>query len=716
MNKTIQLDIQGMTCASCVGRVEKFLAKNPSIQSASVNLATEKATVHFDDQKLGDHEIVHIIEQAGYKAQVSRPNSSKDTTLALKREKLHILFSAMLTAPLVLPMLDTNLHIPAWWQLALATPVQFYFGFRFYKSALSAIKAKSGNMDLLVAMGTSAAFGLSLFLMQKHSHLYFESSAVIITLVLLGKYLESRAKFQTTAAIKALQKLRPTIGRVFRDGREIEINTESIELGDQVIIRPGERIPVDGLLIQGETQVDESLITGESLPKDKTKNDKVIGGSINGNGLITVSATSLASEGVLASIIRLVEDAQAVKAPIQRLVDKVSSYFVPIVLLIALITALAIGLTGGTWESAIIRAVAVLVIACPCALGLATPTAIMVGTGVAAKAGILIKDAEALETAHSITTVAFDKTGTLTEGKPRVSKLIAYGENEDNVLRLMASIQKGSSHPLALAVLEKSQKANQELLAVEESQAIPGIGISAIIQQEQYLLGSKKLIAQRGIVDPGLQDLVKEREGLGETLSLLIRTSDNKILGVISFVDTIKPNSKRTIHTLKTRGIKTLMLSGDNYGSATNIAKQLGIDSVFADIMPADKLSLIEKLKTKGEVVAMVGDGINDAPALASAHIGIAMATGTDVAMHSSGITLMHGNPFLVPLAIDISNRTYRKIRQNLFWAFIYNIVGIPLAALGHLDPMIAGAAMAMSSVSVVSNTLLLKRWRPEVV
>lgn len=725
MQKITDFDIKGMTCASCVNRVEKVLKKNSAVISASVNLATEKARVEFDATKLDSSKIIGIITQAGYKARVSSPKSKDNSKSDLKKEKIIILISAILTLPLALPMVfePFGYHfMPSpWIQFLLATPIQFIIGARFYKSAWGAIKAKSGNMELLVIIGTSAAYSLSLYLLLKnlehldhHSpNLYFESSAVIITLVLLGKYLETKAKQQTSAAIKALQALQPSKARVLREGKEEAISIDALKLNDLVVVRPGERIPVDGLIMKGMTQVDESLITGESLPIEKKESDKVVGGSINGDGLIQVGVTALGAETMLARIIRLVEDAQSVKAPIQRLVDKVSAYFVPAVLIIALFTVFLTAVMIGDWEAGIINGVAVLVIACPCALGLATPTSIMVGTGVAAKAGILIKDAEALEVAHSVTMIAFDKTGTLTEGKPSLSKLETFGESEEEFLKLLATIQNGSEHPLAKAIMEEVSKRNILFSESTSSKALPGRGLEAEIKGVKYILGSKRLINEMNLDDQSFQTIAQEREAFGETVSFLINVNQNTIIGLVSFKDTIKESARKTINQLKVLGIKTIMLTGDNQGSADTVAKELGIDFVKAEVLPQHKSEIIQEFKKKGEIIAMVGDGINDAPALAAAHVGIAMSTGTDVAMHSSGITLMRGNPLLIPDAISVSRKTYSKIKQNLFWAFIYNVIGIPLAALGYLNPVIAGAAMALSSVSVVTNSLLLKRWKP---
>lgn len=725
MQKTIDLDIKGMTCASCVNRVEKALKKDSGVISASVNLATEKARVEFDPTKLDLLKIIAFVTNAGYEASLVSVKKNADKEDELKQEKNLLIISALLTLPLIIPMLfePIGLHLmpSPWIQLLLATPIQFIIGAKFYKSAWGAIKAKSGNMELLVAIGTTSAYGLSLYLLlkgMKHlnhqmPHLYFESSAVVITLVLFGKYLEKKAKAQTTSAIKALEKIQPTVARVLRGTVEEEVATINLKLKDLVVVRPGERIPVDGIVIQGESQADESLITGESLPVDKKEKDSVVGGSINGDGLIHVEVSSLGTETMLSRIIRLVEDAQSVKAPIQRLVDKVSAYFVPTVIIIASITVIITTFITGSFETGIIHGVAVLVIACPCALGLATPTSIMVGTGVAAKAGILIKDAEALEIAHSITTITFDKTGTLTEGKPSLSKLNTFELNENEVLSILASIQSGSEHPLAHAVMIRAQEQHISFKASDSTKSLAGRGLEAEINGKKYFLGSKRLLLEQNLSSPEIERLSLEHESKGETVSFLIDASKNKVLAIVSFKDTIKESAKKTILELKALGIKTLMLTGDNEGSATLVARELGIDSFRANVLPQDKSNIILELKKNGEIVGMVGDGINDAPALAAAHVGIAMSTGTDVAMHSSGITLMRGNPLLIPDTISISRRTYAKIKQNLFWAFIYNVIGIPLAALGYLSPVVAGAAMAMSSVSVVTNALMLRRWKP---
>jgi Cu+-exporting ATPase len=615
---------------------------------------------------------------------------------------------------MVLPMLLETfgiLRMPsATVQLLLATPVQFWAGARFYRGALAALRARSGNMDLLVAIGTSAAYGLSFFTMlasKGHAHhLYFEASAVVITLVLLGKHLEARARQKTTAAIRALEALRPETARVLRAGTEVVVPTQELKLGDEVLVRPGERIPVDADIIQGESEVNESLLTGESLPQLRGPGERVISGALNGAGALRLRVTALGSETLLSRIIRLVEEAQAVKPPVQRLVDKVSAWFVPAVIGVSALTLVLTGLLTGDWPSAIIRAVAVLVIACPCALGLATPTSILVGTGAAARAGILIKDAEALELAHSVTLVAFDKTGTLTEGSFGLTALESYSLPEDDFLTLIASIQQGSEHPLAAPLIKEAKSRGLALLPADRTESISGKGVRSVIGGKRYLIGSSRLAEELGLKLPHL-------ELTGDTVSWVIDEDQHLLLGQVSFRDRPREDAARAIRELSSLGIRSLMLSGDNRAAAERVARELGIDEVRAEVLPQEKLAVINSLKASGAVVAMVGDGINDAPALAAADVGIAMSGGTDVAMHTAGITLVRGDLRLVAAAIDVSRRTFAKIKQNLFWAFIFNTLGIPLAALGYLSPVLAGAAMAASSVSVVTNALLLRSWRP---
>ena len=714
-------DITGMTCASCSARVEKALAKVAGVLDASVNLATEQATIKVA-RGIPAAALIAAVERAGYGAQLPQAASEGATAPARALpDWWPVALAIALSLPLVVPMFgslfDAHWMLPGWLQMALATPVQFWLGARFYRAGWKALVAGSGNMDLLVAVGTSAAYGLSVYLLLTRAdamHLYFEASAVVISLVLLGKWLEARAKRQTTEAIRALQALRPLTARVRLDGVDRDLPIDAIRVGDLVVIRPGERVPVDGEVIEGESQIDESMLTGESMPVDKQAGDAVTGGAINAHGVLVARTTAVGAETTLARIIRLVENAQAAKAPIQRLVDKVSAVFVPVVMGIALLTFIAWWALGGDAEVAILNAVAVLVIACPCALGLATPTAIMAGTGVAARHGILIKDAEALELAHKITTVVFDKTGTLTDGTPHVAACVAAdGVERNEILAIAAGLQAGSEHPLARAVLAEAAAAGIAPVAARAQQALPGRGLAGETADEQYWLGNRRLMADNGVDTAALDAVAAEQEAAGRSVSWLARARDRRALGVLAFGDAVKATAAAGVANLKARGIATVMLTGDNRGAAQAAATALGIDRVLAEVLPADKEAQVSQLKTTGQTVAMVGDGINDAPALAAADVGIAMSSGSDVAMHTAGITLMRGDPALVADAIDISKRTYAKIRQNLFWAFIYNVVGIPLAAAGFLNPVIAGAAMAFSSVSVVTNALTLKRWRP---
>lgn len=793
--ETVRLRISDMTCASCVARVEKALLKVPGVLAAEVNLATESATVTAAQGVVSAAQLLQAVAAAGYGASVITDAAPRESRR--KNDWWPVAVAALLSAPLVVQMFGMLAGKPwmlnGWLQLALATPVQFWTGARFYRAGWKALKARTGNMDLLVALGTSAAYGLSLYLLvaqgARTTHLYFEASAVVITLVLLGKWLEVRAKRQTTEAIRALNALRPETARVRRDGKEMEIPIAAVALDDIAVVRPGERIAVDGEIVEGASHVDESLITGESLPVAKRVGEKVIGGSVNAEGLLLVRTRAIGAETALARIVRLVESAQAKKAPIQRLVDRVSAVFVPIVIGIAALTFLAWGFGTGAWEAAILNAVAVLVIACPCALGLATPTAIMAGTGVAARHGILIKDAEALEIAHAVTIVAFDKTGTLTEGKPTLiaaeaarapalrgpdltdpafpwrresladSQPVgasltsspglapqARAEKEPNLsaptdarttgisadnldealaddasartelLKLTAAVQASSEHPLARAVVAAARAENISIPSARDVRALPGRGMAATVGEVELRLGSTRLMQEFQLDLAPLAPRADALQAQGMTVSWLARTDGApRLLGLLAFGDTVKASAARAIEALHAQGVRSVMLTGDNRGSAQAVAAKLGIDEIRAEILPSDKADIITALKATGARVAMVGDGINDAPALAAADVGMAMATGTDVAMHAASISLMRGDPALVAAAIDISRRTYRKIWQNLFWAFVYNVVGIPLAALGLLNPVIAGAAMAFSSVSVVTNALWLRRWRPRV-
>ena len=817
-NSTVDIGIGGMTCASCVARVERALKKVPGVAGASVNLATESARVELlsappasggDATRAPAHippsdmqaRLRRAVRDAGYEpraatALLDAPAASAWAGFA------PIAWGLALSLPLVLPMLGQllGLHwmLPAFWQFVLATPVQFVLGARFYKAAWLALRNGSGNMDLLVALGTTAGWALSVWLWLSAApgampHLYFEGSALVITLVLLGKWLEAGAKRQTTSAIRALHALRPEQAHLLGPGGERDVPAEEVLVGDQLVVKPGERFAADGLVQEGQTQVDESMLTGESLPVAKAPGSLLTAGSINGDGRIVMQVRAVGADTMLAHIIRLVIDAQAAKAPIQRLVDRVSAVFVPVVLGIALLTVLGWWLTGHRFETALINAVAVLVIACPCALGLATPAAIMAGTGVAAKNGILIKDAEALELAHTIDTVVFDKTGTLTIGKPTLrhfeavvegekggdkggvkdvekgvergvergvesgfergveggesgsesgskrgseagAESTAKGEHSKAMLQLAASLQSGSEHPLARAVLAAAKEQQLPLFAASEVSAVPGRGIAGVVQGRTLLLGSLRWMQEEGAaLTPALQSLLTQWQADGATVSVLAERRSAAVavpvppvpapvhlLAVLAFADAPKPAAAASLAALRAKGMRLVMISGDNQGAAEAMARRLGLKpedgELMAEVLPADKAAQVQRLKAQGRKVLMVGDGVNDAPAMAAADVAMAMANpdggGTDVAMHTAGITLMRGDPLLVAAALDISARTVRKIRQNLFWAFAYNVAGIPLAALGFLNPVFAGAAMALSSVSVMGNALLLKRWR----
>ncbi|MDD2711561.1 MAG: heavy metal translocating P-type ATPase [Simplicispira sp.] len=737
----LDLSIGGMTCASCSGRVERALRKVVGVQDATVNLATESARVQVavpegSDLATMDALLRRAVRNAGYEPLTAAASAAREQDVSPWAGFLPVAIGLVLSAPLVLPMLGdlfgAHWMLPAWVQFALATPVQFILGARFYKAGWAAAKALSGNMDLLVAIGTSAGWGLSVWLWltahEGHTpHLYFEASAVVITLVLLGKWLEARAKHQTTAAIRALHGLRPDVAHLIGKDGEIDVPVAEVMAGDRLVVRPGERFPVDGVLLEGDTQVDESMLTGEPLPVPKEVGDGLTGGSINGEGRVVLQVRAVGSETVLSRIIRLVEDAQAAKAPIQRLVDQVSNVFVPVVLLIALVTLLGWLWAGVGAETALIRAVAVLVIACPCALGLATPAAIMAGTGVAAKNGILIKDAQALELAHKVDTVAFDKTGTLTLGQPQLTALeVAAGLDEARVLQAAASLQSGSEHPLARAVVQAAQQRGLAVAAPDAVRAVPGRGTEGRAQGQDYVLGSLRWMDELGVVLGPLAARAQQLQDAGATVSAFALRSGAgaaqglQLQALLAFGDEPKSGARAALALLRSRGIRTVMISGDNQGAAYAMARRLGLQpeagDVRAQVLPGDKAAQVLALQREGtgprHTVAMVGDGVNDAPALAAADVGMAMGNGTDVAMHAAGITLMRGDPTLVAAALDISHRTVLKIRQNLFWAFAYNVAGIPLAALGYLSPVMAGAAMALSSVSVMANALLLKRWK----
>lgn len=769
----LQLAVRGMTCAACVNRVERALRKVPGVASANVNFATETASVQWaaGADHPADSALVEAVAHAGYEAHVQ----AADAPLADESQSWWDVWGAVTlglvaSVPLVLPMLWGNHHFwPAWVQFALATPVQFILGARFYRAGWAALKDRSGNMDQLVALGTTAAWALSCWLWWTHERaaeqghaqhvgmpdLYFESAAVVITLVLLGKALEARAKRQTTAAIRALQSLRPdTVLRLGPQG-EVSVPLRQVVVGDILVVRPGERVPSDGVVTEGHSHVDESMLTGEPLPIAKGEGERLTGGAINGDGRLLMRVSAVGGQTVLSGIIRSVVEAQAGKAPIQRVVDKVSAIFVPTVLLLAVLTGLGWWAWGLGLEPSLVRAVAVLVIACPCALGLATPAALMAGTGAAARHGILIKDPEALEAAHKIAVVAFDKTGTLTVGQPRLTHwqlADGLGLAPDQALQVAAAMQSGSEHPLARAVVTAC---TQGMAGVQATavQAVPGHGLQAVVAGDAlpsawsgraWRLGSTRWMELLMPVSARPADLAAKASSLaagGASVSWLLAGPAHgaaapldgegtqwQVVALLGFGDELKTQSAQAVAQLHALGIETVMISGDNRGAAEAVGRALGIGKVVAEVLPADKAEQVRALKSGGDgyprVVAMVGDGINDAPALAAADVGMAMANphgATDVALHAAGVTLMRGDPVLVPAAIDISRRTSAKIHQNLFWAFGYNVIGIPLAMAGGLSPMLAGAAMAFSSVSVVGNALLLSRWhakgsRPEAV
>lgn len=717
--QTRELAISGMTCATCALRVEKALRAVPGVLGATVNLATERATVQGIGAAVPPATLLSAVQRAGYDAELTgdaarEARREAQQAARLRHESLRLGAAALLSAPLLLPM--AGVALPGWLQLALATPVQFVIGARFYRGAWKALRSGVGNMDVLVALGTSAAYLYSLWLLLTRTHppLYFDSAAVVIALVSTGKWLEARAKRATTAAIRQLMSLRPQRAHVLRAGEEMEVPVEAVAVGDLVIVRPGERVPVDGIVRSGTSELDESLLTGESRPVARSVGETVTGGAINGSGLLQVETRAAAEHSVLARIIALVEGAQARKPPVQRLVDRVAAVFVPAVLGVALVAWLGWWLLAGHFGVGLIAAVSVLVIACPCALGLATPTALMVGTGAAARAGILIRDAEALEQAHRLDTVVFDKTGTLTEGRPAVVAVVSEGLTEAELLALAAAAQSGSEHPLARAVLARARADGLALPALQAFQARPGQGLTARVSERRLAVGNRALMRALEVPIGEGERQAARLEARGHTLMWLADvTAAPRWLGLIACADPLKPAASAAVRRLQAIGVETVLLSGDHPSAAQPVAAALGIERVLSEIAPAEKAEQVRRLQSAGRRVAMVGDGVNDAPALATADVGMAMGTGADAALETASITLMRGDPRLVSDAIAVSRATYRKIRQGLFWAFFYNVIGLPAAALGLLNPVIAGAAMALSSVSVVSNALLLRRWRP---
>ena len=699
--------------------MEKALNKLEGVTSANVNLSTNKAVVEFPSGVLEDSQIIEAIEKAGYKAEVERDVSSDREKELREKEikslKRSFIISAILTLPLFSAMFfhmagQINILTNGYFQWALATPVQFLIGARFYKGAYKSLRGGGANMDVLIAMGTSAAYFYSVYNIFAGVHeYYFEASAVIITLILLGKTFEAVAKGKTSEAIKKLMGLQPKTARVLKDGEEKEIPIENLQIGDIIIVKPGEKVPVDGVIVQGSSSLDESMITGESIPVDKGEGDQVVGATINKFGSFRFEAQKIGKDTVLSQIIKLVEDAQGSKAPVQRLADKISGIFVPTVIGIALVTFIAFYFID-SFNTGLINAVAILVIACPCALGLATPTAIMVGTGKGAENGILIKSGEHLERAHKMDSIIFDKTGTITKGKPDVTDIVSFGEDRKEILRISASVEKTSEHPLGEAIVKKAEEEGLALSEAESFSAVPGKGLKASFEGREILLGNRKLMRENDIDLTDREKDIEKLETEGKTAMIL--AVDGRLTGIIAVADGIKETSQAAIRELQDMGLKVFMITGDNERTARAIGAQVGIENILADVLPEDKASEVEKLKSQGMHVGMVGDGINDAPALAAADVGFAIGTGTDVAMEAADITLMRGDLEGVVTAMRLSHRTMKTIKQNLFWAFFYNTLGIPFAALGFLNPMVAGAAMAFSSVSVVSNSLRLRNFK----
>ena len=710
----IDLQITGMHCAACATRLEKALNQIPDV-NASVSIATEKAHIQYAPEKTSPDELIRAVQATGFDAHPLRDFAAEKLARAqaLRDEKMRFFISALLTTPLLSQMLlmfaGIHVMLPAWLQFLLATPVQFWIGKRFYAGALTSLKGGAANMDVLVALGTSAAYFMSLatWLFELHQPLYFEASATLITLVLLGKLLEANAKSRTSSALEALINLQPKMAHVERDGVIQELAIEEMQVGDIFQVKPGESMPVDGVVIEGTSSVDESMLTGESLPQKKQPDDKVYAATSNSQGVIKCRALAVGSHTQLAAIIRMVEQAQGSKAAIQKLADRISAVFVPAVVGIALVTFAAWWTIGGNFSAALINAVAVLVISCPCALGLATPTALVVSTGLAAQSGILVKDAEALERTHKITVLLLDKTGTLTTGKPSVTDLLpASGISDTELLKTAASLAQGSTHPLSRALADHAARLQIMPAHAVNIHEFSGMGLLAEIDGAPCLLGSPSFAQQKGYNINAQPDLQQQ----GKTVIAI--ACGATLLGYIAVADQLRASSREAIAKLVDMKIRVVMISGDNQGTAQAIAKQVGISEFRAGVLPQDKAALVQSFKADEQIVGMVGDGINDAPALAAADVSFAMKSGSDIAIEAADITLMQSDLMSVVDAISLSRATLAKIRQNLFFAFSYNVLGIPLAAFGMLNPVIAGTAMAMSSVSVVSNALLLKRWK----
>ncbi|QSO48056.1 heavy metal translocating P-type ATPase [Alicyclobacillus mengziensis] len=717
---TAEFNIEGMTCAACAARIEKVVGRLDAVQSVNVNLASEKAQVVYIPGLVSDEDIIRAVEKAGYSAksasQAAADEERERKIQAYHRDVQTFVLGAIFTAPLVIQMFvmmfGGPMFMPNWVSWILATPVQFYVGWRFYKGAYHSLRGGAANMDVLVALGTSVAYLYSAILtLMASPDVYFDSSATVVTLIFMGKLLEARAKAKSSQALQSLAELNAKVAHLVRDGEEVDVPTAELRVGDVVRVRPGEKIPSDGILLEGNTSVDESFLTGESMPVSKSPGETVVGASVNQQQAFTMKVQRVGSETALAQVIRLVDEAQGSKAPVQRLADKVSGVFVPTVLVVSLITLLAWGLASG-WPHALLAAVAVLVIACPCSLGLATPTAIMVGTGLGAESGILIKGGETLELAHKVQTVVFDKTGTLTLGRPEVTDVWSHPSaifRKDKWLSLIASVEAQSEHPLAAAVVAYAKEQGSPLMSARNVEAVPGRGVKGMIEEFPVLIGNLSLLKESGLsLQPEVTAILDDFEASGKTA--MIAAIGREVVGILAVSDPVKQDASSTVRELHAMGIDVWMVTGDNERTAQAVADQIGIANVMAGVLPGDKASKIQQLRGQGTVVAMVGDGINDAPALATADVGIAMGTGTDVALEAADIAIMHGSTLGVVDAIRLSRATIRKIRQNLFWAFFYNVLGIPLAAFGILSPIIAGAAMALSSVSVVSNSLLLRR------
>lgn len=727
----VELNISGMTCAACATRIEKGLQKVPGVIQAHVNLALETGSVEYDASQASVADLIRQVEKLGYQAVRKDEQSEAETAdrraQEIERQTGKFLFSLILSLPLLWAMVShfsftsfiwlPDMLMNPWVQLALATPVQFVVGKQFYVGAYKALRNKSANMDVLVALGTSAAYFYSLYMAIQSigtgAHmieLYFETSAVLITLILLGKLFEAKAKGRSSEAIRKLMGLQAKTAVVIRYGEEMTIPVDEVRPGDIVYVKPGEKVPVDGVVLEGQSAVDESMLTGESIPVDKAVGDNVIGATLNKNGFLQIQATKVGKETALAQIIRVVEEAQGSKAPIQRLADSISGVFVPVVVGIAVLTFVIWYwfVSPGDFASALEKGIAVLVIACPCALGLATPTSIMAGSGRAAELGILFKGGEHLETAHRLDTIVLDKTGTVTKGEPELTDVFAYDMDESELLALVGAAEKNSEHPLAQAIVKGIGEKGVSLGAAEAFEAIPGFGIRAVVNGREVLVGTRRLLAEKSISYEQAADVMSSLEKEGKTA--MLAAVDGRLAGMVAVADTIKPTSREAVKRMKEMGLTVIMMTGDNRQTAEAIARQAGIDQVIAEVLPEGKADEVKKLQQQGRKVAMVGDGINDAPALATADIGMAIGTGTDVAMEAADITLMRGELTSVADAIVMSHKTIRNIKQNLFWAFAYNTVGIPFAALGFLAPWLAGAAMAFSSVSVVLNALRLQR------